>query len=123
MRGCRCGFFRGFESRRSRKGLQIGVFVAWPGGYECQLRSRADPRGCQTRVGVAGTAICRRNAIFGHPTRIEGGASRLYMPTYTDRDGHRRTTVGWEYVHIALDDESVSFTHRRLGRLAASLEA
>jgi hypothetical protein len=29
-----------------------------------------------------------------------------YQPTFTDLDDHRRTTVGWEYVHIAVDDHS-----------------
>lgn len=46
--------------------------------------------------------------------RIEGGAGKRwrdglrqhYNRTYTDQDGHRRTTVGWEYVHIAVDDYS-----------------
>ena len=45
--------------------------------------------------------------------RIEGGAgkrvrggSNHYVRTFTDRDGHRRNTVGWEYVHIAVDDYS-----------------
>jgi transposase InsO family protein len=45
--------------------------------------------------------------------RIEGGAgkrvrggSRHYIGTFTDRNGHRRNTVGWEYVHIAIDDYS-----------------
>jgi transposase InsO family protein len=44
--------------------------------------------------------------------RIQGGAGkrvrdrqrRHYQPTFTDRDGHRRATVGWEFVHIAIDD-------------------
>jgi transposase InsO family protein len=45
--------------------------------------------------------------------RIEGGAGwrvrdrrQHYNRTYTDRDGFRRRTVGWEYVHIAVDDHS-----------------
>jgi transposase InsO family protein len=45
--------------------------------------------------------------------RIEGGAGkrvhggqRHYLGSYTDRDGHRRSPVGWEYVHIAVDDYS-----------------
>ena len=29
-----------------------------------------------------------------------------YNPTRTDRDGKRRNSVGWEYVHIAVDDYS-----------------
>ena len=45
--------------------------------------------------------------------RIEGGAGwrvrdrrQHYNPTTVDRDGFRRRTVGWEYVHIAVDDYS-----------------
>ena len=45
--------------------------------------------------------------------RIQGGAGwrvrggpQHYNRTYTDRDGRRRNTVGWEYVHIAIDDYS-----------------
>jgi transposase InsO family protein len=46
--------------------------------------------------------------------RIEGGAGKRwrdgkrqhYNRTFTDKDGHRRTTVGYEYVHIAVDDYS-----------------
>jgi transposase InsO family protein len=44
--------------------------------------------------------------------RIQGGAGKrmrdrpkkLYNPTLTDRAGTRRNTVGWECVHIAIDD-------------------
>jgi transposase InsO family protein len=44
--------------------------------------------------------------------RIEGGAGwrwrdvhkQHYNRTFTDRDGLRRRTVGWEYVHVAVDD-------------------
>jgi transposase InsO family protein len=39
----------------------------------------------------------------GAGKRITGGHSH-YKRTFTDRDGHRRTTTGWEYVHIAIDD-------------------
>jgi transposase InsO family protein len=46
--------------------------------------------------------------------RIEGGAGKRvrdglhqhYNPTYRDRAGVRRNSVGWEYVHIAVDDHS-----------------
>jgi transposase InsO family protein len=45
--------------------------------------------------------------------RIEGGAGwrvrggrQHHNRTFTDRDGHRRKSVGWEYVHIAVDDYS-----------------
>jgi transposase InsO family protein len=45
--------------------------------------------------------------------RIEGGAGwrvrdrrQHYNRTFTDKAGNRRRTVGWEYVHIAVDDYS-----------------
>jgi transposase InsO family protein len=46
--------------------------------------------------------------------RIEGGAGKRvrdgrrqhYNRTFTDREGKRRNTVGWEYVHVAVDDHS-----------------
>jgi transposase InsO family protein len=45
--------------------------------------------------------------------RIEGGAGHRvrggpqhYNRTFTDRAGNVRRTVGWEYVHIAVDDYS-----------------
>jgi transposase InsO family protein len=45
--------------------------------------------------------------------RIERGAGwrvrdrrQHYNPTFTDEAGNRRRTVGWEYVHIAVDDHS-----------------
>jgi transposase InsO family protein len=39
----------------------------------------------------------------GAGKRIFGGHSH-YNRTFTDAHGHRRTTVGWDYVHIAVDD-------------------
>jgi transposase InsO family protein len=41
--------------------------------------------------------------------RIEGAGKRAtghkhYRPTFTDPAGKRRRTVGWEFVHIAIDD-------------------
>jgi transposase len=42
--------------------------------------------------------------------RIERGAGkrftgrRHHTPTRTDRAGHRRKTVGWEFVHVCVDD-------------------
>ena len=45
--------------------------------------------------------------------RIEGGAGwrvrdrkQHYNRTWIDRHGHRRRSVGWEYVHVAVDDFS-----------------
>ena len=37
--------------------------------------------------------------------RVRGGAQH-YNRTITDHEGHRRNTVGYEYVHIAVDDFS-----------------
>jgi len=42
----------------------------------------------------------------GAGKRVRGGGLNHYQPTFTDKDGHRRTTVGWEYVHVAIDDHS-----------------
>ena len=46
--------------------------------------------------------------------RIQGGAGKRwrdglrqhYNPTQTDRAGKRRNTVGWEFVHVCVDDYS-----------------
>ena len=45
--------------------------------------------------------------------RIQGGAgwrlrggTQHYNRTFTDKHGHKRKTVGYEYVHIAIDDHS-----------------
>jgi transposase InsO family protein len=43
--------------------------------------------------------------VGGAGKRVRGG-SRHYNPTFTDAEGKRRATVGWEYVHIAVDDYS-----------------
>jgi transposase InsO family protein len=40
----------------------------------------------------------------GAGKRIRGGTHSHYNPTRTDLAGVRRNTVGWEYVHIAIDD-------------------
>src|SRR5438093_1499954 len=39
----------------------------------------------------------------GAGKRITGGANH-YSGSYTDADGVRRKKVGWEYVHVAVDD-------------------
>jgi transposase InsO family protein/transposase len=39
----------------------------------------------------------------GAGKRITGGSSH-YVRTFTDREGRRRKTVGWEFVHVAIDD-------------------
>jgi len=41
--------------------------------------------------------------VGGAGKRIVGGDSH-YTSSFTDRDGHRRNTKGWDFVHIAIDD-------------------
>jgi transposase InsO family protein len=43
--------------------------------------------------------------VGGAGWRVRGGAQH-YNRTFTDKHGHRRTTVGYEFVHIAVDDYS-----------------
>jgi transposase InsO family protein len=43
--------------------------------------------------------------VGGAGWRVRGGPQH-YNRTFTDNDGHRRTTVGYEFVHIAVDDYS-----------------
>jgi transposase InsO family protein len=40
----------------------------------------------------------------GAGKRVRGGTHSHYNPTVTDREGVRRNTVGWECVHVAIDD-------------------
>jgi transposase InsO family protein len=40
----------------------------------------------------------------GAGKRIRGGTHSHYNRSFTDRAGKRRNTVGWEFVHIAVDD-------------------
>jgi transposase InsO family protein len=42
----------------------------------------------------------------GAGKRVRDGLRQHYNTTFTDREGKRRNTVGWEYVHIAVDDHS-----------------
>jgi transposase InsO family protein len=42
----------------------------------------------------------------GAGKRVRGGGRQHYNPRLTDRDGHKRNTVGWEFVHVAVDDYS-----------------
>ena len=50
----------------------------------------------------------RRQEARSHPGRRRQARARRHAPhynrTFTDRAGKRRNTVGWEYVHIAIDD-------------------
>jgi transposase InsO family protein len=41
--------------------------------------------------------------VGGAGKRITGGSSH-YKRTRTDRDGHRRETTGWDFVHVCIDD-------------------
>jgi transposase InsO family protein len=40
----------------------------------------------------------------GAGKRVRGGTHSHYNTTFTDLEGKRRNTVGWECVHIAIDD-------------------
>jgi transposase InsO family protein len=40
----------------------------------------------------------------GAGKRVHAGLRKHYQPTVTDATGARRKTVGWEFVHIAIDD-------------------
>jgi transposase InsO family protein len=40
----------------------------------------------------------------GAGKRVRDGLRQHYNRTFTDNNGHRRNTVGWEFVHIAIDD-------------------
>ena len=40
----------------------------------------------------------------GAGKRIRGGNKSHYNRTFTDRAGRRHNTVGWEYVHVCVDD-------------------
>ena len=42
----------------------------------------------------------------GAGKRVRGGLRKHYNPARIDAEGRRRQTVGWEYVHIAVDDHS-----------------
>jgi transposase InsO family protein len=42
----------------------------------------------------------------GAGKRVRGGTHSHYNRSYTDAAGRRRNTVGWEYVHVAVDDYS-----------------
>jgi transposase InsO family protein/transposase len=40
----------------------------------------------------------------GAGKRVRDGLRQHYQPRFTDRDGKRRNSVGWDYVHVAIDD-------------------
>ena len=40
----------------------------------------------------------------GAGKRVRDGLRQHYNRTVTDREGKRRQTVGWDYVHVAIDD-------------------
>lgn len=53
--------------------------------------------------------------VGGAGWRVRGGGQH-YNRTFTDRDGKIRRSVGWEYVHIAVDVDSPRFRRQRLVR-------
>jgi transposase InsO family protein len=42
----------------------------------------------------------------GAGKRVRGGLHKHWNPRVTDAAGRRRLTVGWEFVHVAIDDHS-----------------
>lgn len=40
----------------------------------------------------------------GAGKRVRDGLRQHYQPKRTDREGRRRKTVGWDFVHVAIDD-------------------
>jgi transposase InsO family protein len=40
----------------------------------------------------------------GAGKRVRDGLRQHYNRTFTDREGKRRNTVGWDFVHVAIDD-------------------
>jgi transposase InsO family protein len=50
------------------------------------------------------TDIKKLGRIQGGAGKRVTGAGNHYNTTFTDREGKRRNTVGWDYVHIAIDD-------------------
>ena len=70
-------------------------------------RARAGRRYERSRPGeLVHVDVKRLGRIKGGAGwRVRGGPQH-YNRTFTDRDGKRRNTVGWEYVHIAIDDYS-----------------
>ena len=40
----------------------------------------------------------------GAGKRVRDGLRQHYQPRFTDRDGKRQNSVGWDYVHVAIDD-------------------
>jgi transposase InsO family protein len=42
--------------------------------------------------------------VGGAGHRISGPRGRRYVGSFTDAAGRRRGTVGWDYVHVAIDD-------------------
>jgi transposase InsO family protein len=53
------------------------------------------------------SGILRRGRIQGGAgKRVRGGLHKHYNYARIDAEGRRRLTVGWEFVHIAIDDHS-----------------
>jgi transposase InsO family protein len=48
--------------------------------------------------------IKKLGRIHGGAGKRVWGGSNHYTGSFTDKDGKRRRTVGWEFVHVAIDD-------------------
>jgi transposase InsO family protein len=57
--------------------------------------------GILTRIGMGKLG---RLGLEPARKRVRGGNKSHYNRTFTDAAGRRRNTVGWEFVHIAIDD-------------------
>src|SRR4029450_2813091 len=73
----RLGLEQALRYERSRPGELVHVDVKRPGPIQC-------------RAGK----------------RVRGGLRKHWNPARIDAEGRRRLTVGWEFVHIAIDDHS-----------------
>ena len=69
-------------------------------GFEPARRYERERPGELIHIDVKKLGRIERGA--GH--RVTGRANRRHNPRKTDPAGVRRHTVGWEYVHIAIDD-------------------
>jgi transposase InsO family protein len=70
-------------------------------GLELPLRYERSQPGELVHVDVK-----KLGRIHGGAGKRVSGARQHFNPTFTDAAGHVRKTVGWEYVHVAVDDYS-----------------
>src|SRR6478672_5145228 len=68
-------------------------------GLEPAVRYERQRPGELLHIDVKKLGRIERGA--GH--RVTGGSSH-YNRTFTDAAGNRRNTVGWDYIHVAIDD-------------------